>query len=72
LSGPLTDPGLNQIGTLVMNNIGIGGTPVTVRWQLSIGYIAYIPDPWFNEQMVVSPTKREQVRSFLTPDLTAN
>lgn len=71
LSSPLTDPGLSTLGTLTINNIGIGGTPVSSRYQLTIGYMAFFPDPWFNEQMVLPQTKRDNVRSFLPNDLTA-
>lgn len=56
LTGPITDPGNAQLGTLWVNNIGIGGTPVSSRYQLSIGYVAMVPDPWFNEQMATPPT----------------
>lgn len=56
LTTPITDPGTSQLGTLFVNNIGIGGTPTSVRYQLSIGYVAMVPDPWFNEQMLIPPT----------------
>lgn len=68
-SSPLTDSGLQQLGTLTVNNIGIGGTPTSVRWQLSIGFIAFIADPWFNQQMILPQTKAENVRSFLPEDI---
>lgn len=71
LSSPMTDPGLSLLGNITVNNISIGGTPVASRWQISIGYMAFFPDPWFNEQMVVPMTKRENVRMFLPDDLTA-
>lgn len=59
LTSPITDPGNAQLGTLTINNIGIGGTPASVRWQLCLGYVAMIPDPWFNEQVVIPPTPAE-------------
>lgn len=55
LTSPLTDPGNTQLGQLFVNNIGIAGTPVSVRWQLTISFVAFYPDPWFNEQMVIPP-----------------
>lgn len=58
-TSPLTDPGNTQLGNLMVNNIGIGGTPVSVRWQLTVSYVAFYPDPWFNEQMVVPPMPAE-------------
>lgn len=58
-SSPLTDPGNTQLGTLNINNIAIGGTPVSSRWQLTVSYVAFYPDPWFNEQMVVPPMPAE-------------
>jgi hypothetical protein len=54
-NSPLTDPGNTVLGAITVNNIGIGGTPVSSRWQLTVSYVAFYPDPWFNEQMVVPP-----------------
>lgn len=59
LTGPITDPGNAVLGTLTVNNIGIAGTPTTVRFQLNLGYVAMVPDPWFNEQVVIPPTPNE-------------
>lgn len=59
MTSPITDPGNTVLGSLTINNIGIGGTPTTVRYQLSIGYVAMVPDPWFNEKMVVPPMPSE-------------
>lgn len=70
-SSPLTDSGVAQLGTLTVNNLGIGGTPTSVRWQLAIGFIAFIADPWFNQQMIVPQTKAENVRSLLPDDVFA-
>lgn len=56
---PYTDPGTMTIGTLTFNNIGIGGTPVAVRWQLSIGYVGFVPDPHFNQQMMLPMKLKE-------------
>lgn len=61
---PLTDPGNIQIGTLFVNNIGIGGTPTSIRWQLGITFVAYYPDPWFNEQVVV-PAMPSEIEAYL-------
>lgn len=58
-NSPLTDPGNAQLGTITVNNIGIAGTPVTVRWQMTVCYVAFYADPWFNEQVVVPPTPAE-------------
>lgn len=52
---PVTDPGNTQIGTLFVNNIGIAGTPASVRYQLGVGFVAFYPDPVFNERMAVPP-----------------
>lgn len=54
-NSPLTDPGNTQLGTITVNNIGIGGTPVSTRWQITVSYVAFYPDPWFNEQAVIPP-----------------
>jgi hypothetical protein len=70
-SSPLTDSGVAQLGTLTVNNLGIAGTPTTVRWQLSIGFIAFLADPWFNQQMIVPQTKAENVKTFLPDDIFA-
>ena len=63
-SGPLTDPGNAQIGAITVNNIGIAGTPVSVRWQLTVCYVAMYADPWFNEQVVVPPLPSEVARVY--------
>lgn len=63
---PLTDAGLNQIGTLVVRNIGIGGTPVASQFQLNVSYIALYPDPWFNEQVLIPPTPAELIEGART------
>lgn len=59
LTNPITDPGDAVLGTLTINNIGIGGTPVSVRYQLGVTYVAFYPDPWFNEQMIIPPRPAE-------------
>lgn len=59
MTSPITDPGNTQLGQLVINNIGIAGTPTSVRYQLSLGYVAMVPDPWFNEQVLIPPTPAE-------------
>lgn len=59
LSTPLTDPGQMTMGQLIINNIGLGGTEVAYRWQLALGYIANLPDPWFNEQVIKPPLPSE-------------
>ena len=63
-NSPLTDPGNAQIGTINVNNIGIAGTPVSVRWQLTVCYVAMYADPWFNEQVVVPPLPSEVARFY--------
>lgn len=65
---PLTDAGLNQIGTLVVNNISIGGTPAISRFQLNVSYIALYPDPWFNEQVLIPPTPAELIEGLRTSE----
>jgi hypothetical protein len=62
-TSPLTDPGNTQIGTITVNNIGIA-TPVSVRWQLTISFVAFYADPWFNEQVVIPPTPAEIERVY--------
>lgn len=59
-NSPLTDPGTQQIGDLLVTNVGIGGTPTTVRWQLGVGYIAMVPDPWFQARQMRLPTPAEE------------
>lgn len=57
---PLTDPGLQALGQINVQNIGIGGTPVTVRWQLGVSYAFLVPDPWFQAQQGRVPTPAER------------
>lgn len=59
LTTPYTDPGTQQVGTLFVNNIAIGGTPVTIRYQLGICYEAAVPDPAFVQRMLVPPVPAE-------------
>jgi hypothetical protein len=71
-SSPLTDPGNTQLGQLVVNNIGIAGTPVSVRWQLTVSYVAFYSDPWFNEQVVVPPMPAEVYEYLRTAGAQGN
>lgn len=59
LTGTYTDPGTITLGQLVVKNLGIGGTPVTVAWQLGICFEAMVADPWHNEQVIVPPMPAE-------------
>ena len=58
-STPLTDPGLQTLGTLNVQNIG-AATPVSQRWQLGISYAFMVPDPWFQAQQGYAPTPAER------------
>lgn len=59
LTTPLTDPGNAPLGNIIVQNIGMGGSPTTVRWQLGVTFVAAVPDPWFNEQVIVPPRPAE-------------
>lgn len=59
LNSPLTDPGQLTIGTLNVNNVGIGGTPVGSRYQLCVSYVFLVPDPYFNDLVAIPPTPAE-------------
>lgn len=63
-STPMTDPGNVTIGSLFINNIGIGGTPVGTRYQLNVSYVALYPDPAFNEMAIVPPTPAEVIEGL--------
>lgn len=64
MTTPYTDPGQLVMGTLWINNIGIGGTPVTVRYQLGICYEASLPDPYFNELMLDGKYPADEVKLY--------
>lgn len=69
---PLTDPGNTQIGTITVTNVGIGGTPCSVRWQMGVCYVAFYPDPWFNEQVVIPPTPAQLAEYLRTSGAQGN
>lgn len=71
-TSPFTDPGNVKLGKLVITNIGIGGTPVTARYQLSLGYMAMVPDPSFNEQVIIPPTPAEIAQAMRTMEAGGN
>ncbi len=71
-SSPLTDPGNTQLGTITVNNIGIAGTAVSVRWQLTLSFVAFYPDPWFNEQVLIPPTPAEMAEYLRTAGAQGN
>lgn len=72
MTSPYTDPGNVVLGTINVNNIGIGGTPVSVRWQLGITFEGMVPDPWFNERHLDMPTPADQTEALMAASLEAS
>jgi hypothetical protein len=72
LSSPLTDPGLTTLGTLTVNNISLGGTPVACRYQIGIGYVAGFADPSYNEHMLLPLTPAQKTQQLWTMSAQGN
>ena len=61
----ITDPGNAALGQITVQNIGIGGTPVANRYQIGLGYVAMVPDPWFQAQQIKPPTPADITAAML-------
>ena len=64
----ITDPGNANLGQIVVQNIGIGGTPVGSRYQIGLGYVAMMPDPWFQTQQLRPPTPADVTSALLAAE----